>query len=97
MRLSTWIKHSPSRIFESVKIEPFNGYVLFEFEDRNLYVFESFIPNNAFYCFHANDFNHLKALLHEKTKTQLYKERIMYRRGYHMNRRDFEIYVASVF
>ena len=59
--------------------------------------FESVIPNNAFYCFHANDFNHLKALLHEKTKTQLYKERVMYRRGYHMNRRDFEIYVASVF
>ena len=97
LRLSTWIKHSPSRIFESVKLEPFKGYVLFEFADRNLYVFESVIPNNAFYCFHANDFNHLKALLHEKTKTQLYKERVMYRRGYHMNRRDFEIYVASVF
>lgn len=96
-RLSMWMAYRPSRIIEDVKICPFEGYVLLEFLDRKLYVFESLIPNNAFYCFKEPSIENLKSLLIGKSKTQIYKEKIMVKRGYHMSRSHFDLYISSIF
>ena len=54
-RMSVWLKYSPTRIIEEITFSPFKNYVLFEFAERHLFVFESFSPNNAFYCFKSSD------------------------------------------
>ncbi|MBR3015680.1 MAG: hypothetical protein IKH57_01115 [Clostridia bacterium] len=96
-RMSVWLKHSPTRIIEEITFSPFKNYVLFEFAEQHLFVFESFSPNNAFYCFKSSDFKNLKATIEGKNKLQLHHEQQFLRRGYHMTGINFDIYVASIF
>ena len=96
-RLSIWLKFKPSKITENITMSPFAGYILLEYESINLFVFESLSPNNAFYCFNASNEKQLVSQISGKTKTQLYKENLLVRRGYHVGKFNFDVYVASLF
>ena len=96
-RLSTWLKHTPTTITDNILFAPFQGYVLFEFKEQELFVFESLMPNNAFYCFKAPNIEQLMSRLNGKTKTQLCRDNQVFKRGYHMSGINFDIYVASLF
>lgn len=84
-RMQMWLLHHPSKIYDNVSISPFEGYVLFEYGDKNLFVFESFTPGNAFYCFKTGNINDLIKIVDGKTKIQLYKSSEFFKRGYHIN------------
>ena len=36
-----WLSHNPTRIYDQLSISPFKNYILFAYENINLYVFES--------------------------------------------------------
>ncbi len=97
-RMEIWLSHNPSHIYEHIRIAPFTDYVLFEYPDKHMYVFESFAHGNAFYCFKSNDLHDLLTRIQGKSKLQLFKISEFYKRGYHTNDAfNLKINVASMF
>lgn len=97
-RMEIWLTHNPSHIYEQIEITPFTDYVLFEYPDRHMYVFESFTPGNAFYCFKSNNLHDLLIQIKGKSKLQLFRTSELYKRGYHINDVfNLKINVASMF
>ena len=97
-RMQIWLSHHPSKIVDNISISPFDNYVLFVYGEKNLFVFESFTPGNAFYCFKTDSIDNLIKIVSGKTKVQLYKTSEFYKRGYHINDSlSMKINIASLF
>lgn len=97
-RMQIWLRHNPTRIFDHLLLSPFEGYILFIYEEINLYVFESFDFGNAFYCFKSTSLEELFESINGKTKLQLYMTSEFYKRGYHRNDTlNMKIYIDSLF
>ena len=97
-RMRIWLSHNPTRIYDQLSISPFKNYILFAYENINLYVFESFDFGNAFYCFKSNSLEELLLSIKDKTKLQLYKINEYYTRGYHISDTiNMKINIASLF
>lgn len=50
-RLNLWMNHKPDVFYENVPIDAFKTYTMFGFLEKEIVVFESFVPQNAFYVF----------------------------------------------
>ncbi len=97
-RMEIWLDFNPSHIYEQIKITPFIDYILFEYPDKHMYVFESFTHGNAFYCFKSNNLDDLLIQIQGKSKLQLFKISEFYKRGYHISDAfNLKINVASMF
>ena len=68
--------HEPD--FLAVGFDSFNGYVVYGFEKKNLYIFESHETNNATYVFNR-DWEELSQL----TKRDIIKGELCYKRIIH--------------
>lgn len=85
-RLNLWMKHNPTVVFENVELEALSSYVMYVFEENELAVFESFIPQNAYYVFSCpNGVDDLIANLRLMTKTQMAMSEWYVRRGNHVS------------
>ena len=87
-RLNSWINHNPSEIYSNLGILSLQDYIVFLYAERGLAVFESFIPNNAYYTFKYFDFDELLKNVSSLTKTQMVLSSDFVCRGYHISDRD---------
>lgn len=87
-RLNSWINHNPSEIYSNLGILSLQDYIVFLYAERGLAVFESFIPNNAYYTFKYFDFDELLKNVSSLTKTQMVLSSDFVGRGYHISDRD---------
>ncbi len=65
------MQHNPQEIYSNMGIESLPEYIAFLFPQRDLAVFESFTPGNAYYTFRYNDFCDLLDDISGLSKTQL--------------------------
>lgn len=97
-RLNLWMDKKPDAIYKDLGIESLEGYYLFEYNDYNLLVFESFEPKNAFYCFRNESIEKLLHKIKGLTKSEIFELSDMDKRGYHIeDRNKLESNVNSYF
>lgn len=83
-RLNLWLKHSPTAIYENLNIVALGTYKMFVFAERELVVFESFEPQNAFYVFGCpNGIDDLINSIEIMTKMQMTLSHYYIERGNH--------------
>lgn len=97
-RLNLWQKKSPDNIYTNLQIDSLSGYILFEFKQYNLLVFESFESGNAYYCFRNKGIEELLVKLKHLSKTRIIQLSDMSKRGYHINNKmKLENIINSMF
>jgi len=84
-RLNLWLKKKPENIYTDLQIDSLSGYILFEFKQYKLLVFESFESGNAYYCFRNKGIEELLVKLKSLSKTEIFELSDMRKRGYHIN------------
>ena len=97
-RFSIWLNKKPSNIYSDLGVASLENYILFEYQEYNLIVFESFIPGNAYYYFFNQNINALIKLLKQASKTEVFNFSEMQKRGYHIkNSSNLEISINNLF
>lgn len=85
-RLGLWMEKNPTAIYDDIEIGAFKDkkYSLFYYSSTRLAVFESFMPNNAYYAFRIN--NNLPELLDnisKMAKEEMAFSKFYIKKGYH--------------
>lgn len=97
-RLNLWLNKNPDNIYTDLRIPSLEGYVLFEYQDYNLLVLESFDSGNAYYHFVRSDVQILIETIRTLSKTEIFNVSEMSKRGYHIKNQDkLEISINSLF
>ncbi len=97
-RLNLWLKKKPDNIYSHLGIDSLNDYVLFEFGEYELFVFESFESGNSYCCFQNYELDKLLLKLNSLSKTEIFELSEMSKRGYHIkNKMNLESYINSFF
>lgn len=79
------MKKRPDNVYMDLQVSSLPDYILFEFKEYNLLVFESFNPNNAYYAFEGNNIENVLATIKTLTKTEIVNLRSLIKRGYHID------------
>lgn len=87
-RQNLWLAHNPV-VYDDVGIDALKAYTMYVFEEKELVVFESFIPQNAFYAFACpNGIEDLIITIKSMTKTQMTFSQNYINRGNHTLNRE---------
>lgn len=86
-RLNAWMNHLPAEIYSDLGIASLQEYIVLLYPNRGLAVFESFVPENAYYIFKYYDFDILLENVSKLTKTQMIATSSFLNRGYHITDR----------
>lgn len=85
-RLNLLMEKNPTAIYDDIDIDAFKGndYTLFYFSSAKLAIFESFMPNNAYYAYRLNDsLSELMEDIANMTKEEMSDSKFYIKRGYH--------------
>ncbi|WNQ09666.1 phospholipase D-like domain-containing protein [Paenibacillus aurantius] len=97
-RLRMWVQRNPTSIYSDLGIEALKGYILFEYKEYNLWVFESFDSGNAYYYFRNVELENLLEMIRNLSKTEIFRMSDMQKRGYHINNESIlELAISSLF
>lgn len=84
-RLNLWISHEPVIVYDNIDNEALKAYSMFVFPEQEMVVFESFVPQNAFYVFGCpNGVTDLLMNISAMSKTQMAMSAHFIDRGHHM-------------
>ena len=88
-RFNIWMNHNPDMVLENISIEALKQYVMFVFLEKEMVVFESFKPQNAFYVFGCpKGIDDLISNISKLTKTQMVLSKQFVDRGNHIINKD---------
>lgn len=97
-RLKMWMQRNPTNIYSDLKIKSLKEYILFEYQDYNLLILESFDSGNAYYYFTNMQLEELIKTIKNLSKTEIFALSNMKKRGYHVkNDSSLELSIASLF
>lgn len=97
-RMRLWLSKKPNNIYSDLEIDNLKDYLLFEYKDYDLIVFETMTPGNAYYYFYKHEVNSLIKLLKQASKTEIFNLSQMHKRGYHIqNSVNLEIAINNLF
>lgn len=88
-RFNIWMNHNPDLVLENISIEALKQYIMFVFSEKEIVVFESFEPQNAFYVFGCpKGIDDLISNISKLTKTQMVLSEWYVDRGNHIVNKD---------
>lgn len=97
-RMNLWLSKMPNSIYSDLEINNLRDYLLFEYKDYDLVVFESMTSGNSYYYFYKQELNTLIKLLKHASKTEIFNLSQMHKRGYHIqNSSNLEIAINNLF
>ncbi len=98
LRFNIWLSKNPNNIYTDLGINSLQNYLLFEYKDFNLMIFESFDPGNGYYYFYNQEMHSLISLLQQATKSEIFSLSQMHKRGYHIkNSTNLEMAITNLF
>lgn len=98
-RLNIWMDYRPDFICEDTPVEALKAYTMFVFLQDEVVVFESFVPQNAFYVFGCpNGVENLINSIAKLTKSQMVFSEWYVDRGNHIsNRKSLQQRISKLF
>lgn len=93
-----WKNRQPKNIYRDFEVDSLKDYILFEYPEYNLLVFESFKAANAYYCFEGENIESLLSEIKYLSKNQIAQLNSIKKRGYHIrNHNNLELSISSLF
>ena len=86
--MNLWLNYGPGEVYSQLSIDALYNYLAFLYPEKELAVFESFEPGNAYYTFRYTDFEGLLSQMSALTKTQMLVASNFLGRGYHIQEKD---------